>query len=74
MAEITWAELGLSGVADLEGKTIGIKCEGSVIKGYLDGVEILSATDDTYSSGHAGLLAQPGIESFIFDNFKIVNV
>lgn len=74
MAEITWADLGLSGVADLIGKTLGIRCEGNVIKGYLDGVEILSVIDDTYISGQTGLLAapKPDTESFIFDNFKIV--
>ena len=69
---ITWAELGLSGVEDLEGKTIGIKCEGNVIKGYIDEVEILSVIDDTYSSGQTGLIAQPGTEAFIFDDFKII--
>lgn len=71
LAYKTWAELGISGVADLEGKIIGIKCEGNVIKGYLDGVEILSATDDTYLSGRTGLLAQPSTEAFIFDDFVI---
>lgn len=67
----TWAELGLTGVADLAGKIIGIKCEGNVIKGYLDEVEIMSVIDDTYSSGQAGIIAHTGVEAFIFDDFKI---
>lgn len=67
------SELGLDGITSLEGHILGIRVVGDSIKGYLDGVEILSAVDDTYSSGYAGVIASPKTGLFVFDDYKITD-
>ena len=70
---ITWDELeGFSSVTDFEGHRIGISAEGNLIKGYLDGVEILSKTYTNHTNGTTSIDARPKTDGvFIFDNFKV---
>lgn len=69
---VNWSELeGFSSVTDFEGHTIGIAVSGNTIKGYLDGTEILSGTDNNFTSGTSSVIANPQNGTFVFDNFKV---
>jgi hypothetical protein len=52
---------------------IGVKTEGDTITVYLDGTELVSATDATYSAGSIGLYAGTTANSLVvrFDNLRV---
>ena len=45
-----------------DGDVVKATIEGNVIKGYLNGVEVISATDDTYKTGNPGMGFNFGVE------------
>ena len=52
----TGAQYGVS-----DGDLVEATIAGNAIKGYLNGVEVISATDDTYSAGNPGIEFNYGV-------------
>jgi len=51
---------------------IGIRLQGSQFAGFLNGEQVITVTDDTYSNGRVGLRGQKA-DAF-FDNFAIYSL
>ena len=52
--------------------SMAIRCEGTNIKGFVDGVEVSSVTDSSFTSGFPGIMSFGGDTQFddlTFDNF-----
>jgi hypothetical protein len=58
-----------------DGDTVKATIEGNVIKGYINGVQVISAKDDTYKEGNPGMGFNYGVEKsntdFGFTSFEV---
>lgn len=65
--------LDSAAVSYASGEVLRLDCEGASIKGFVDDVEVVSATDSNYSSGGAGVRTLDYGATFM-DNFKAWNL
>lgn len=72
MAAGSYNSLALQVIAYTPGDVFKVEANGTAIKGYQNGVEILSATDANLTSGRAGLYAFGSANKF--DDFECGNL
>ena len=75
--EYTLAETKVNDIAALQWHNLKLHFEGDRIAGYVDGVQVVSATSDHYRKGMVGLMAamaERRISTPYFDNLKITPV
>ena len=75
--EYTLAETKVNDISALQWHNLKLHFEGDRIAGYVDGVQVVSATSDHYRKGMVGLMAamaERRISTPYFDNLKITPV